>query len=62
MKEDNEDEDKMKEDNEDEDKMKEDNEDENCYQNFVKVKIQFLITYVFTAGVSIALIILTFTI
>ena len=32
------------------------------YKNIVKEKIQFLLTYMFTASVSMALIILTFTI
>jgi hypothetical protein len=59
----------MKEDeDEDEDKNEyntKDDEDENedeDYKNLVKDKIQFLITYMFTASVSMVLIILTFTI
>ena len=53
---------------EDEDKNEyntKDDEDENedeDYKNLVKDKIQFLITYMFTASVSMVLIILTFTI
>ena len=37
-------------------------EEQEDYKNIVKEKIQFLLTYMFTASVSMALIILTFTI
>ena len=46
----------------DRDRYQDQDQDGDDYKNIVKEKIQFLLTYMFTASVSMALIILTFTI
>lgn len=45
-----------------EDRDQDQDQDVEDYKNIVKDKIQFLLTYMFTASVSMALIILTFTV